>query len=152
MAIGVTRTNGGLHGVVNVDTGVQTTGDESSAVLHSVAGKKLQFVAVVVKNGSSETVDISNELDANEAVEAIVKTVQRDCTIIAYQVEAAGGQISLAVEGTDSVAATYGTAGNQTWAAALQTAIQALGTSVGANTKDVSGSTVTDVGFKLALS
>ena len=152
MAIGITRTNGGLHGVVNVDTGVQTTGDESSAVLHSVAGKKLQFVAVMVKNGSSEAVDISNELDANEAVEKIMQVVQRDCTVIAYQVEASTGQISLAVEGTDSVAATYGTSSNQTWVAALQSAIQALGTSVGGNSKDVSGSTTTDVGFKLATS
>lgn len=152
MAIGFTRTNGGLHGTVNVDTGVTTTGDESAAVLHSVAGKKLQFVAIVVKNGSAETVDISNELDALEAVEKIMNVVQRDCTVIAYQVEAAAGQISLAVEGTDSVAATYGTSSNQTWVAALQTAVQALGATVGANSKDVTGSTCTDVGFKLALS
>jgi hypothetical protein len=37
-------------------------------------------------------------------------------------------------------------------AATLQATIRALGTSVGTNGKDVSLSTVTDVGYKLALS
>jgi filamentous hemagglutinin family protein len=53
---------------------------------------------------------------------------------------AAGGQISVCLEG-----------GNWT-AAAAQSAVRALGTAVGANSTDVSGTTVTDVGFKLALS
>ena len=37
-------------------------------------------------------------------------------------------------------------------AATLQTAIRALGASVGANTVDVTGTTVTDTGLKLATS
>jgi hypothetical protein len=39
------------------------------------------------------------------------------------------------------------------WTAAdIQTAIRALGASVGTNTIDVTGTTVTDLGLKLALS
>jgi hypothetical protein len=52
------------------------------------------------------------------------------------------GQISIMLEGT----------GGGWTAATLQTAIRALGATVGANTVDVTGTTVTNVGFKLALS
>jgi hypothetical protein len=147
----VTKVNGTSYGVVHVDVASNTPGDQSAAVLHAVTGRKPTFVAIVVKNGSAETVDISNEFDSGEAIEAILKVVTADSSIIAYQVEAAGGQISIMVEGPHA-GSTYGASANLSFAADLEDRIQALGSSVGANTIDVSGSTVTNVGMKLALS
>jgi hypothetical protein len=143
-----TRVNGTAFGVVNVDRGTAGSGDVSVAELVQLHGRSLAFFAVVIKNTSNSAVDISNEMDALEAVEAVLRTAQGGdvgglhyaAGIVAYQVEAAGGQISLCLEG-----------GNWT-ASALQTAVRALGTAVGANSIDVSGTTVTNVGFKLALS
>lgn len=147
----VTRVNGTAYGVVNVDTAVVTPGDQAAAVIHAVTGRKPTFVAIVVKNGSAEAQDISNEFDAGEAIEAILRAVAANASILAYQVEAAGGQISVMVEGPHAES-TYGTGGNLSFGDDLQARVRALGTSVGANTIDVSGSTVTNVGMKLALS
>jgi len=136
----VTRVNGTAYGVVHVDTAAVVPGDQSAAVIHAVTGRKPTFMAIVVKNGSAEALDISNEFDAGESIEAILRVVAQTASILAYQVEAAGGQISVMFEGSSITAAD------------LETAVRALGTEVGANTLDVSGSTVTDVGMKLALS
>lgn len=143
-----TRVNGTAFGTVHVDRGASGSGDISVAELVQLHGRSLAFMAVVIKNASNAAVDISNELDTGEAVEAVLRQVQSAdnsgvhyaAGIVAYQVEAAGGQISLCLEG-----------GNWT-AAALQAVVRALGSSVGANGIDVSGTTVTNVGFKLALS
>lgn len=139
MPIGVNRVSGDAHGVVNVDQGVHGSGDQSAAVLHSITGKKPQFVAIVIKTVTPTVVDISNELDPKEMVEQVLNLLQAKISILAYQIEAAGGQISLMFEGEYT-------------AANIQTDVRALGTTVGTNNIDVSGSTVTDVGFKLALS
>lgn len=144
----VTRVNGTAFGVVHVDRGAAGSGDVSAAELVQFHGRSLAFLAVVIKNAANTAVDISNELDAREAVEAVLRTAQGGdvsgehyaAGIVAYQVEASGGQISLCLEGGNWTAAT------------LQSAVRALGSSVGANGIDVSGTTVTNVGFKLALS
>ena len=52
------------------------------------------------------------------------------------------GQISIMLEGN----------GGGWTAATMQTAIRALGATVGANNVDVTGTTVTDTGLKLATS
>ena len=90
-------------------------------------------------------------MDVGEAVEAVLRVCAENASILGYQVEAAGGQISLMLEGPHTQS-TYGTGANLAFAADLQARVRALGTSVGANTKDVSNSTVTNVAFKLALS
>jgi hypothetical protein len=142
------RVNGTAFGTVNVDRGITGSGDITAAELVQLHGRSLAFMAVVIKNTGGSAVDISNELDAREAVEAVLRTAQGASVsdtayaagIVAYQIETTGGQISLCLEG-----------GNWT-AAALQSAVRALGSTVGANSIDVTGTTVTDVGFKLALS
>ena len=158
MAIGVTKVNADSLGVVAVDESALANsfaatrgGDQSSAVTHFTVSRNPTFVAIVVKNGSAEALDISNEMDVGESVEAILRVCAENASILGYQVETSGGQISLMVEGPHTNS-TYGASANLSFAADLQARIQALGTSVGANTKDVSGSTVTNVAFKLALS
>jgi len=158
MAIGVTKVNANALGVVAVDESALANsyastrgGDQSSAVTHFTVSRNPTFVAIVIKNGSSEAIDISNEMDVGESVEAVLRVCAENASILGYQVEASGGQISVMLEGPHTQS-TYGTAGTSSFATDLQTRVQALGTSVGANNIDVSGSTVTNVAFKLALS
>jgi hypothetical protein len=140
MAIGVTRVHGDAHGVAVVDVDLKASGAITQSMLHSTLFRKPSVMALVVKDVHNNAVDISNELDTNEAIEAILKVVANTASILAYQVEAdTSGQISLMFEGSAITAAQ------------LQVAIRALGATVGANNKDVTGSTVTDLGFKLAL-
>ena len=101
-------------------------------------GKTQKFFAIVAKNGSGTAQDLAAEGGADEAVDIILRTVSAQTSIHAVQVENTTGQISLILDGADGVTASD-----------IQTAVRALGT---ANSIDVSGSTVTDVGFKLALS
>lgn len=112
-------------------------------------GRSLQFLAVVVKNNSSSAVDLTGEFAAEYAVDLINSmitggdgvTYKGAASILAYQYDATG-QISYILDGS---------VGNWT-ATSLQTAIRAMGASVGPNTIDVRGTTVTDLGLKLALS
>ena len=101
-------------------------------------GKTQKFFAVVVKNLSGTAQDLAAEGGADEAVDIILRTVSAQTSIHAVQVENTTGQISLILDGADGVTASD-----------IQTAVRAIGT---ANSIDVAGSTVTDVGFKLALS
>jgi hypothetical protein len=158
MAIGVTKVNANALGVVAVDESALSAsfsatrgGDQSSAVTHFTVSRNPTFVAIVIKNGSSEAIDISNEMDVNESVEAVLRVCAENASILGYQVEASGGQISVMLEGPHTQS-TYGALGTSSFATDLQSRIQALGTAVGANSIDVSGSTVTNVAFKLALS
>lgn len=105
-------------------------------------GSKLAFFGIVVKNGSGTAIDLRTELDAGETVEAVYQAIAAKATPVLIQVEnASSGMISVGIEQNGAG-----------WTASdLQAAIVALGASVGANTKDVTGTTVTDVGFKLAV-
>ena len=158
MAIGVTKVNANALGVVAVDESALANsfastrgGDQSSAVTHFTVSRNPTFVAIIIKNGSSEAIDISNEMDVGESVEAVLRVCAENASILGYQVETSAGQISVMLEGPHTQS-TYGTAGTSSFATDLQTRVQALGTAVGANSIDVSGSTVTNVAFKLALS
>lgn len=115
-----------------------------AGVIHSFIGPRdVKCFKILVINGSSEAVDISSETGDNAngplAVHHILQAVEIKSTVLAYQVENdTTGQISLMLEG-------------RAWTASdMQTAIQALGTTVGGNNVDVSASTVADAGFKLA--
>lgn len=115
----------------------------ASAVANFFGGSKIKFFGVLIKNVSGTAIDMSGEGGVNEAWEAVYKAVSLQATPVLFQYEAGStGFSSWGVE-TDGAGLT---------AATLQTAIRALGTTVGANNVDVSGTTVTDVGFKLAVS
>lgn len=131
----VTRVNGDVLSGVNQNTAV--------GGLVSFNGSQPVAFGIVVKNGSGEAQDIRTEGQAGESIEAILFAILTKATIVYYQVEnAASGQISVMLEAN----------GGGWTAATLQTAIRALGATVGANTIDVTGTTVTDTGLKLALS
>ncbi len=98
----------------------------------------MDYFKIIVTNGSAEVVDITNELDVIEAVSAILSTIGTKANVEMYQVEGdATGQISVAVKGKDAWTTTT-----------LQAAIRAMGGAVGANSVDVSGSTVTSSGLE----
>ena len=111
---------------------------DATATVASFIGKTPEFLAVVVKNVSGTAQNLTAEYGVDEAIDLITREVSSKATILAVQADTSG-QISYLLEGAD---------GNWT-AASLQTAIRALAT---VNSVDCSGTTVTDVGFKLALS
>lgn len=140
---------------LDINNGPQT-GQISSAALVQMDGPKLDFFKVLIKDGSATAIDLRNQLgNANGGgtgvfnpgcVNQINSAIQRTSTIAKYQVEAdTSGQISYAIY----------PAGAYT-AATLQTTLQGLGTITvteedgTTNSVDVSGTTVTNVGFKLA--
>lgn len=147
----LTRVHGDINAVRNVDTGGDTDNDGvlDSDLLVVNVGRSASFLAIIVANGSGTAQDLQAEVDTGDSVEKIIQTIQSATVsstnyggeVLAYQVEDdSTGQISVMVAGSN-------------WtASAMQTAVRALGTSVGNNTIDVSGSTVTDVGLKLATS
>jgi len=131
----VTRVNGDVLSGVNQNTAV--------GELVSFNGSQPVAFGIVVTNGSGEAVDIRTEGQVGEAIEAVLFALLTRATIIYYQVENdTSGQISVMLEAN----------GGGFTAATAQTAIRALGTAVGANSVDVSGTVVTDTGLKLATS
>lgn len=142
---------------LDINNGPQT-GQISSAALVQPQGPKLDFFAVIVKNTGGQARDMRNQLgNANGggtgvfnpgALNQINSAIQRTSTIAVYQVEAdTSGQVSYAIYPSGAYTA-----------ATLEATIQGLGTITvteedgTTNTLDVSGSTVTNVGMKLALS
>lgn len=127
----------------------------TSAALVQMAGPKLDFFGVVVQNGSQQNIDLQNQLGnvtsgvfTPGVVVQLNQNIQTTATIAMYQVEAASsGMISYAVYPSGA------------WTAAtLQASLRALGniqitasdgTVTGVN---VTGTDVTNVGFKLATS
>jgi hypothetical protein len=127
----------------------------TSAALVQMAGPKLDFFNVVVQNGSQQNIDLQNQLGnvtsgvfTPGVVVQLNQSIQSTATIAMYQVEAASaGQISYAVYPSGAYTA-----------ATLQAQLRALGniqitasdgTVTGVN---VTGTDVTNLGFKLALS
>jgi hypothetical protein len=108
-------------------------------------GKTPEFFAVVIRNVSATAVSIAGEFLADELVDTVTQVITSGDANgnyganILFMQHNATGQLSFCLEGGDGG-----------WTAALlQAAIRARGT---INSIDVSGTTVTDVGFKLALS
>lgn len=131
----------------NIFSGVNTNTDLGSLV--SIAGAQPMCFGILLKNGSGDPTNIDAEGEADETIDIVLRTIlgggtganAGSGTISYFQVETGTPwQISVMVERSSWTSTT------------LQTTLRALGTSVGTNTKDVSGTTVTDVGFKLALS
>ena len=138
---------------LDINNGPQTGNIGSTDALVQMQGPKLDFFKVLVKDGSATAIDLRTQLGSYSAgvftpgvVVQLNQDVQKTATIAIYQVEGdALGQISYAVYPSGA------------WTAAtLQASLQALGNvqitaSNGTVTGvDVSGTLVTNVGFKLA--
>lgn len=140
---------------LDINNGAQTGNIGTTAALVQPQGPHLNFFGVVVKNGSAQAINLQNQLGNITGstfypglVNYINSAIQRTATIAIYQVEgSSAGQISYALYPNAAYDATT-----------LQQTIQGLGnvqitssdgTVTGIN---VSGTTVTDYGFKLALS
>jgi len=131
----------------NIFSGVNTNTDLGSLV--SIAGAQPMCFGILLKNGSGDPTNIDAEGEADETIDIVLRTIlgggtganAGSGTISYFQVETGTPwQISVMVERSSWTSTT------------LQTTLRALGSAVGTNSKDVSGTTVTDVGFKLALS
>lgn len=104
-------------------------------------GASLAFFVVTVKDGSAAAVDLRSSDATGQALESVFFAFPTG--IIAYDTaNAATGVIHVIVDGA-----------NAPGAAALQATVRALGTSVGSDEKDVSGSTVSaGAGFTVSAS
>lgn len=138
MAQNLQKVHGGSQPVFAIDqlNGTQT-GTISADATVQIAGPKLDFFKILVKDAGATAIDLRDQMDTGGVVEVLIRSITQLATVHFYQVEGDGnGQVSLAIYPTGA------------WAAAdMQTALQALGT---VNTKDVSGTLVTTGGFKLA--
>ena len=114
------------------------SGTISADALVIANGPALDFFKVVLQDVSGDLNDLRAELGTNGSVQAILQLLGTTATVEMYQVEGdATGQISVAVY-PQGVWTT----------STLQAAVRALGAAVGANTVDVSGSTVTTSGLE----
>lgn len=130
----ITRTNGNVKGQGSGGTTGAISGDE----LVILNGPDLDFFKIIQQDVSGDVNDIRNELDAGESVEKMLQEVTTKANIEMYQVEGdTTGQISVAV--FPKGAWTTST---------LQAALRALGTTVGGNSVDISGTSVTSSGLE----
>jgi hypothetical protein len=120
-----TRTSGDANGVVHVDVAAGT----GVGSIVGFIGRKVSVFKI-----DTGTVDISGQTGVGGAVEAILRAVAVESSIIAYQVENDNsGEMRVMVDATGFDAA------------GLQVAVRALGTVNGAN---LGSTTVTAVGLK----
>jgi len=124
MPIGATPssayTRAGAVGTLNGTAGTQV-------------GASLKFFLIAVKDNSAGAIDLRPEDDAtNEVFEAVIRALPQG--VLAYFAANAGtGVISVIVDGVNAPGATE-----------LRDNIRALGATVGANSIDVRGTTVTE--------
>jgi hypothetical protein len=138
---------------LDINNGPQTGNIGATPALVQMDGPKLDFFKVIVQNGSNQNIDLRTQLGTYSGgvftpgvVVQLNQCIQKTATIAKYQVEGTNaGQISYAVYPQDAWTATT-----------LQASLQALGNiqitaSDGTVTGvDVSGTDVTNPGFKLA--
>jgi hypothetical protein len=128
MTIGATpSTNYSYEGAVGYINGynpANTTGFQKNV------GVSIQAYIITVKNVSASAQDLRSETGAGKTIDAIFRLLPQG-TVAYFITNTNAGTISLIVDGV-----------NAPVAAALQADIRALGTSVGSNTIDVSGTTV----------
>jgi hypothetical protein len=148
---------------LDVQNGSQTGNIGSTSALVQPQGPKLDFFAVIVKNGSAQAIDLRDQLGNYSGggtvfnpglVQIINENIQQTATIAMYQVQgAATGQISYALYPTGAYTAVelanqIGNIVNGSTAGNVQiTSSSGVTTGV-----DVTGTTVTNLGFKLATS
>jgi hypothetical protein len=131
MSNNLLQTHGDVKPVFAIDQ-TDGAGSVSTGVAVQVAGPKLDFFGIDLG------ADPSGKLSVNSAVDSVIKSIAQLATVHMYQIEASASANNMSI-------AIYPTAA---WtAAAMQTAIRALGT---VDSYDLSGAVVTNVGFKLA--
>ena len=102
------------------------------------AGAEVKFYHITLKNVGATAVDVRTELGYDEAVHNLIRTVLLRGTILYQRIDDANtGRVDVTMERPGWTAAT------------LQTAIRDMGTTVGVNNVDVSGSVVTETELKL---
>jgi hypothetical protein len=102
------------------------------------AGAEVQFFHITIVQSDSSVLDLRSELDFNETVHNLIRTILERGTILYQRIDnAATGRIDVSMERSGWTADT------------LQAAIRALGDSVGVNSKSVSLSVVSQTELKL---
>lgn len=102
------------------------------------AGAEVQFFHITIIQSDSSVLDLRSELDFNETVHNLIRTILERGTILYQRIDnAATGRMDITMERSGWTAAT------------LQTAIRALGDTVGVNSKSVSLSVVSQTELKL---
>jgi hypothetical protein len=102
------------------------------------AGADVKFFHITLIQSDSSVLDIRTELDYDETVHNLIRTILQRGTILYQRIDnAASGRIDITMERPGWTAAT------------LQTAIRAMGDSVGINNKSVSLSVVVETELKL---
>ena len=101
-------------------------------------GPKLDFFSLT----ANSSLAVSGAGNANGYVSNVIQAIQQTSTVAMYQVDPASPAVlNLAVYPTGAFTA-----------ATLTTLVTGLGSTVGSNSVDVSGSQATNAGFKLATS
>ena len=102
------------------------------------AGAEVKFFHITLVEADSSALDIRTELGYDETVHNLIRTILQRGTILYQRIDnASTGRIDVSMERPGWTAAT------------LQTAIRDMGTTVGVNNVDVSGSVVTLTELKL---
>ncbi len=102
------------------------------------AGAEVQFFHITIVQSDSSVLDLRTELDFNETVHNLIRTVLERGTILYQRIDnAATGRIDITMERSGWTATT------------LQAAIRALGDTVGVNSRSVSLSVVSQTELKL---
>ena len=130
----LTITNGGSQPVFATDTynGSVNSSTYLAGVPTNFMGPTLDFF------GCDLGADPSAEADVNEMLQTLLQSIQQTATVAIYQVAATSNVTNFSVALYPQAAYT---------AATLQAQIRALGT---VSSYDLSGATVTNVGFRLA--
>ena len=144
----LTITSGGSQPVFATDTlnGPQlaaTTTYTPAGTPTNLMGPKLDFF------GCDLGADPSPEAEVNGMLQTLLQSIQQTATVAIYQVAATVNVTNFSVATYPTGAFNTATDGSNNSAATLQAQIRALGTVAG---YDLSGATVTNVGFRLASS
>ena len=102
------------------------------------AGAEVKFFHITLVEADSSALDIRTELGYDETMHNLIRTILLRGTILYQRIDdASSGRMDVSMERPGWTAAT------------LQTAIRDMGTTVGVNNVDVSGSVVTLTELKL---
>ena len=102
------------------------------------AGAEVQFFHITIVQSDSSVLDLRSELDFNETMHNLIRTIMERGTILYQRIDnAATGRIDVSMERSGWTADT------------LQAAIRAMGDTVGVNSKSVSLSVVSQTELKL---
>lgn len=139
----LTITSGGSQPVFATDTlnGSVSSSTYLAGVPTNFMGPKLDFF------GCDLGANPAGEAAVNEMLQTLLQTIQQTATVAIYQVAATANVTNFSVATYPTGAFNTATDGTNNSAATLQGIIQALGTVSG---YDLSGATVTNVGFRLA--